>query len=45
MVRLWKLYLQAMRRNLQVLADIVAIQHGLNAIQVHFLIGQLPTLF
>lgn len=34
-----------MRRDLQVLADIIAIQHGFNAIQVHFLIGQLPTFF
>lgn len=45
MVDLQKLYLQAMRRDLQVLADIVAIQHGPNAIQVHFLIGQLPAFF
>ena len=45
MVHLRKLYLQAVRWDLQVLADIIAIQHGPNALQVHLLVGQLPTFF
>ena len=38
-------HLQSTGRDLEILADVVAVQHGVDVAQVHLLVGELTAIF